>query len=100
MFDWQLRKWGHRTVQASHQLINIDSDSDSLWNAELKHGIRNAVPRYSEILLCNQWAPSPADIESVVGIAPPFIAEICRAVVDPVDKSRSQLIANQPVCQT
>jgi len=30
MFEWQLRKWCHRTVQASHQLINIDSDSDSL----------------------------------------------------------------------
>ena len=41
-------------VYASHVLVNIDSDSDRLWSARLKHGARSVVPRYSEVLLYNQ----------------------------------------------
>ena len=44
-------------VHASHVLVHIDSHSECLRSARLKHGARSVVPCYSEVLLPKQRDP-------------------------------------------
>ena len=63
-------------VHASNILINIDSHSDCLRSASLKHSARSVIPRYANVLLPNQRDPVTNGERKRSGSVPLLITEI------------------------
>ncbi len=65
--------------------------SDSLRSARLKHCARSAVPRYSEVLLCNQMGSNHQPTSRMLlEQCPLFITQIWRCAVALAVKAPSQ----------